>query len=892
MVLAGASGGAYEEPPRSLSIVSSWDGERKAGDVIGPYPENSEISLSCQVIGGIPPPRVTWWHEGSLLDDGSEVKSDGVIRNTLHMPKLTRADLLKTITCQAVNSNLTVPLTKSVTIDLAYPPSAIKITSTQDNELRDDLKISHKIPSSVTCVNGETCPLECRISSPPGAKERGLMRDSSSYSTLMLTALPKDDGAIISCKASNKPQLKLKVNKGLDLLNIEEGEDLEFECNVKSNPEITEIHWTRNWIPVVQNASYGIVLSKGGSVLHLRNVNRLLSGHYACAAANTRGSGTSNSVLLSIKFSPKCSSRQVTSVGIGKSESANVTCRVDAHPTATIFRWAFNSSDELIDIPFDQQIEKNDSSNTITYQPRSPFDFGDLLCWASNSVGTMKEPCVIKILPIDKPEGVRGCKVSSNGTVPDGLVIVSCLPGWDGGLSQSFTLEVRKAAHVHARILAALQHSTNPVFHLRNLQPGQEYLLTVTSANPRGTSPSVTLSYTPPGEVIAGLTKKHSSPKSTFMKFLPFVAIFIAIVVVLTTCVSIIACIAKSKAAEKADIRKDQQRRESLESRKASVQHSLPPDRGKDDVEDDENAKEHPEHYCAVHGHERLENEYISYKHYFNNIRDDMETQHLLKSSVGGSSGMDNQLNACSSTSSNSRDSSSSCGMDGSPPKGIATENPYGPSVFQRYSEGNFRGLAPLASVDSLSGFSTISNHSSASKKTEGSSHKSFQAIPEIVTCNDSVNLPNGFVHKPKNSTLPSIKITPVKPIYDPPSVTESLYHPRPFVSLNQTLGENNGQVLLDTTSSIRIPVNSGHKPTSDTYFQPYQLPHIINSTASIKSNLYEVNSIPQLPPPSISTHPVFINEKFKGIRAENGIYNPPLEYLSCERKLSKESSV
>lgn len=270
-----------------------------------------------------------------------------------------------------------------------------------------------------------------------------------------------------------------------------------------------------------------------------------------------------------------------------------------------------------------------------------------------------------------------------------------------------------------------------------------------------------------------------------------------------------------------------------------------------------------------------------------------METQHLLKSSVGGSSGMDNQLNACSS-SSNSRDSSSSCGMDGSPPKDLSTENPYGHTVFQRYSEGNFRGLAPLASVDSLSGFSTISNHSSASKRTEGSTHKSFQAIPEIVTCNDSVNLPNAYVQNSKNSTLPSIKITPVKPTtYDPPSVTESLLYPRPFVSLNQSIGENNGQVLLDTSSSIRIPVHSGHKPTSDSYFQPYQLPHIINSTASIKSKLYEVNSIPPLPPPSISTHPVFINEKFKGSRiSENGIYSPPIEYLNCERKLSKESSV
>ncbi|RXG60789.1 hypothetical protein Avbf_16046, partial [Armadillidium vulgare] len=117
----------------TTSLVTDSGSERLKERRHCPYPEKLQnlIYLAKYQLTRIPPPRVTWWHEGSLLDDGSEVKSDGVTRNTLHMPKLTRADLLKTITCQAVNSNLTAPLTKSVTIDFSLSTKSIKITSTQ-----------------------------------------------------------------------------------------------------------------------------------------------------------------------------------------------------------------------------------------------------------------------------------------------------------------------------------------------------------------------------------------------------------------------------------------------------------------------------------------------------------------------------------------------------------------------------------------------------------------------------------------------------------------------------------------------------------------------------------------------------------------------------------------
>ena len=70
------------------------------------------------ILPGEPRPSVTWWQSGALLDDNCELSTEQFTRNSLHLQPLTRADLLKQLTCVAINSNLTDPLSATVTLDL------------------------------------------------------------------------------------------------------------------------------------------------------------------------------------------------------------------------------------------------------------------------------------------------------------------------------------------------------------------------------------------------------------------------------------------------------------------------------------------------------------------------------------------------------------------------------------------------------------------------------------------------------------------------------------------------------------------------------------------------------------------------------------------------------
>lgn len=116
----------------------------------------------------------------------------------------------------------------------------------------------------------------------------------------------------------------------------------------------------------------------------------------------------------------------------------NVTCEVDAHPQQVTFSWVFNNTVATTDIP-EVHITDNLTLSMVTYTPHTQMDYGFLLCWAANSVGQQREPCVFKIFPAGPPDALRNCTVLNEDI---DAVQVGCDEGYDGGLPQSFIMEV------------------------------------------------------------------------------------------------------------------------------------------------------------------------------------------------------------------------------------------------------------------------------------------------------------------------------------------------------------------------------------------------------------------------------------------------------------------
>ena len=67
---------------------------------------------------GNPSPRLTWWREHALIDDSFEVLNGATV-NALRIPAVRNTDLNAVFVCQAVNNNMSFPVSTSLRMDIS-----------------------------------------------------------------------------------------------------------------------------------------------------------------------------------------------------------------------------------------------------------------------------------------------------------------------------------------------------------------------------------------------------------------------------------------------------------------------------------------------------------------------------------------------------------------------------------------------------------------------------------------------------------------------------------------------------------------------------------------------------------------------------------------------------
>ncbi|CAG0905287.1 unnamed protein product [Darwinula stevensoni] len=172
--------------------------------------------------------------------------------------------------------------------------------------------------------------------------------------------------------------------------------------------------------------------------------------------------------------------------GVAKMEEAFVTCRVEAEPPPTRFRWAFNNSATTLEIQA-KNYNSTGLASTVRYRPQNELDYGSLLCWASNELGNQAYPCVYHVIAVGVPEPPLDCTIVNLTTES---IQVTCREGFNGGLKQQFVLEVYEEER---RQLWANVSNTKPSFVINGLSPGTTVSLSVYSVNAKGQSEKVFL---------------------------------------------------------------------------------------------------------------------------------------------------------------------------------------------------------------------------------------------------------------------------------------------------------------------------------------------------------------------------------------------------------------
>ncbi|CAG2054776.1 unnamed protein product [Timema podura] len=86
-------------------------------------------------------------------------------------------------------------------------------------------------------------------------------------------------------------------------------------------------------------------------------------------------------------------------LGAWRQRSLSVECEVDADPGGSDvrFSWTYNRSRDVLPVPGDR-VNSSGTSSRLVYTPGSEQDFGTLACWASNSVGRQRVPCLFHVV--------------------------------------------------------------------------------------------------------------------------------------------------------------------------------------------------------------------------------------------------------------------------------------------------------------------------------------------------------------------------------------------------------------------------------------------------------------------------------------------------------------
>ncbi|XP_042897575.1 neural cell adhesion molecule 2 isoform X2 [Parasteatoda tepidariorum] len=536
-------------PPREVNIMD--DRGQRIEETIGPVDEGSNVTLICEAEGGSPSPSVTWWRDSVLLDDTYHITTQGYVRNDVILIRLKRSDLSAIFTCQAANNNLTVPTSYSVTLDLNLRPLDVRIITLQPH-----------------LSAGKKVTLECEST---GSRPRAVMtwwkgsqkiqtgnevisdNGNLTLSTLSFVPTAEDHGKKFTCTAENPslpnsliedtrtitvhyiPELRLALGASIQHTAIKEGSDVYFDCNIRANPWVHDVSWRFEDNLLFSNLTGGIIVSNQSLVL--QRVKKEHRGRYQCVATNSEGEGRSEEVPLDVQFVPVCKNPAVQIFGVAKQETLNITCELDGDPKEIEFHWALNNTVESMEV---KKFISDGLTSTVYYTPRNMLGYGALLCWGINNIGRQRDPCVYRVVPVGPPETMRNCLVTNHTT--DSLLI-QCEPGYDGGLPQTFHLEVYSSTNEHLQ--GNMTSEDSPSFLVQDLLTGTSFILVLYAANAKGRSNSVALyaSTLRPAE-------RHTAQEDDLV-LSPIIGILIGIVSAFAILFIVIAVIIKRRTREK-----------------------------------------------------------------------------------------------------------------------------------------------------------------------------------------------------------------------------------------------------------------------------------------------------------------------------------------------------
>lgn len=325
----------------------------KVVDKVGPYHDGDTLVLRCLVIGGQPPPRISWF-SGETLVDASDGDSDipKVRENELYLP-LNRENAAA-LSCRTSNTHLTPPIIATLDIELYLPAYNVTIYLVEGT-IGDTLQAGK--PAVVKCTARGSYPqpdLSWWLDHQhltQHSNQSWSNESRTAVSFLQLTPGVGDNGATLACVATNPVMAPSRGSKadvitlnvtyspiievsqlGDGKLNeIVELDPLELECEVDANPPVEKFMWYFNDSQIKAGGIWGD--DTYSQKLYVEEARRQHAGRYSCAAGNAIGETRAEQISITVFYPPECSGHGVRLV------KETMNCIVKALPIPDTYFW-------------------------------------------------------------------------------------------------------------------------------------------------------------------------------------------------------------------------------------------------------------------------------------------------------------------------------------------------------------------------------------------------------------------------------------------------------------------------------------------------------------------------------------------------------------------------
>ncbi|CAH2233329.1 jg6242 [Pararge aegeria aegeria] len=297
--------------PKSVEVITSDGTAMSEGGTFGPLAERARVNLTCQVAGGKPQPKVTWYFNGKEKLDAQTITEQNQVKHVLPLT-ITRSELGGELMCNVSSAALDRPILRHIKLNVEVPPNKISIQgmgehATQSTLLTLMCTVSGARPAAtIEWFNGT----QKLTAADQNIHQRETQESDTTFETvsnLTIEATRFENGRKFICKAINKVMQETNdhpihatrelevwyppiVHVGPPNITVIEGSKILLKSEYESNPSaLIEVTWYRDGKRVnLNNSNY-----QGGTPdqhsLIILDASGKDMGNYTVVMANSEG---------------------------------------------------------------------------------------------------------------------------------------------------------------------------------------------------------------------------------------------------------------------------------------------------------------------------------------------------------------------------------------------------------------------------------------------------------------------------------------------------------------------------------------------------------------------------------------------------------------------------